>query len=656
MQNFPQWRRDISFLLITGASGVICLACGWFIDIPFRDSNGITSWVTENRYSKADEIFNYLLAVLIWPMLSLIGFQRLLWIGRGASQISDDQRANAQTLTESSWNSSISVLLRIVWRMIGWVLIPVTLFVLLNAQSIDGIIDFFHEGETLAPAHELTRGGVPFSDIYTQHGFGKNILVPKMAFALFGESVESLRRMEQIALGITALAVYALCCCLFRSRSLGAGICCFLLCGWQFWVQSRNLFPTLVLLALSYWIEEECRLEPRRQVSKRMLLYAGAGTALSFWFSVDVGIFITAAAGIFVALFELYHRNYQFLGLVRVVSQLLAGAAAVHVAVMLVLLSNGALAPAIQNVFEQSAYQLTVWGLPHPSISLLYSQLSESVSLFRGIKTSEALPFYFSLMLIVSGLFYFLYQHGEKNLRFRIYHWKGILLLIVSVAFYRTALGRSSSAHLVNATPFLWIMLFFAFERSCTQALSRLRQFEYPGTRVLVHFVFLAAGIGYFWIVYQPVEPWRVRWGALASAFSQTPSQPTNPLVGRITIPQSQAEQIGEVVTFIHRHVAPNETIFDFSNNGAYYFFADRKNSTRFHQSAYIATDTMQREAISRLEAEKTPLVIFSTGTGWDAPDGVPNLRRQKLLAEYLTQKYAPAANIRGTVLLLRND
>ncbi len=108
------------------------------------------------------------------------------------------------------------------------------------------------------------------------------------------------------------------------------------------------------------------------------------------------------------------------------------------------------------------------------------------------------------------------------------------------------------------------------------------------------------------------------------------------------------------MTAFIDQHSEPGEPIFDFSNQGAFYFFTNRRSVTRFHQALYAATPRMQREIVGRLEEQRPKVVIFKSGTGYDSPDGIPMEQRLPILGAYLKEKYAPGENVMGTELLLR--
>jgi hypothetical protein len=124
--------------------------------------------------------------------------------------------------------------------------------------------------------------------------------------------------------------------------------------------------------------------------------------------------------------------------------------------------------------------------------------------------------------------------------------------------------------------------------------------------------------------------------------------------IGRENIQTDQAEHIARVVAYIQNHTQPNERIFDFTSQGAYYFFANRLSATRYHQVAYASTPSMQMEVTHDLKKNETNLVIFKTGGWFDRIDGIPSEQRHPIIAQYLKEHYKLAVNINGTQILNR--
>ncbi len=114
---------------------------------------------------------------------------------------------------------------------------------------------------------------------------------------------------------------------------------------------------------------------------------------------------------------------------------------------------------------------------------------------------------------------------------------------------------------------------------------------------------------------------------------------------GGINVPEAQVTQIKAVVKYIQDNTAPEDTIFDTTSQGAYYFFADRPMASKYHQMHYAATPAMQKEVIETLERHKTKLVILVTGS---------TLERHPLVARYLMENYYDSAEIGNMASLKR--
>ena len=88
--------------------------------------------------------------------------------------------------------------------------LPVFIYLLTYSGNIHGNIDLFHEGERLAPLNEMLRGGVPFRDIYVQHGLFQNAYLAWFGGQFFEPTLFGLRTMERILNPLGYVALYLL--------------------------------------------------------------------------------------------------------------------------------------------------------------------------------------------------------------------------------------------------------------------------------------------------------------------------------------------------------------------------------------------------------------------------------------------------------------
>jgi hypothetical protein len=112
--------------------------------------------------------------------------------------------------------------------------------------------------------------------------------------------------------------------------------------------------------------------------------------------------------------------------------------------------------------------------------------------------------------------------------------------------------------------------------------------------------------------------------------------------------------RITDVTRYIHEVTRPGEPIFDFSNQPAFYFFADRPNPTRFYQVPILSPRELQAETIAVLERSRPKVVIRRSPEAFDRFDGVPNDVRAQAVSAYLDDHYAFWKPVRGVELWTR--
>jgi hypothetical protein len=112
--------------------------------------------------------------------------------------------------------------------------------------------------------------------------------------------------------------------------------------------------------------------------------------------------------------------------------------------------------------------------------------------------------------------------------------------------------------------------------------------------------------------------------------------------------------RIHDVSQAIRELTEPGDPIFDFSNQPAFYFFADRPNATRFYQVPILSPRRFQEETIRALESQKPKVVIRRSPELFDQFDGVTNDLRAQAVAAYLDDAYAFHRAVRGVELWTR--
>ena len=405
------------------------------------------------------------------------------------------------------------------------------------------------------------------------------------------------------------------------------------------------------------------------------LIAAGICTSLSFWYSTEIGLYTLAAISVFLLACGVLQRDItgrrRLLPLMCYCGGVMVG----FWSIGFYLLLHGALDDAIRNTYIQCVYQTATWGTPFPSLTETLRPLADS-GLIQGWRTLmlskgfglEGRPMGILVEWYLPPLAFIITASYLTHRRLCGGFWhsdscvKLLLLLLGGVTFFRTALGRSDAGHLIEGSVFFWVLCVFFVDRGIGRILDKIRmenidsKTRWVGALKCVWIVLPTLAL--LWYIHEAHHPTRAfqgKWKRL----TQTPFVPKRApeklnRAGRIAFSDKQAEQIRKVVMYIQDHTADNEKIFDFSSQGAYYFFADRPSVTRYHQVVYASTPDMQREIIDALERDGTRLVIFKTNGYGDQFDLIPSEDRHPLIAHYLAKNYELAININGAQILKR--
>ena len=731
----PALRLYVGLLTFSAASLAIAIGMTLqkHIAFEYHSSSGVVGWLSVNAYPKQQEYFYYLLALLGIPLtiwLYWFGWWTYsCWCAKRTAQpIARVLKANAlasvplwccwlqvyyigqNVLIGLALPIILSVLLKLAllywrycpglwpsrdaaenlaseegeetggrgyrtlkfWRTgLEYIVLPIFIYLLIYSGNIHGNIDLFHEGERLAPLNEMLRGGVPFRDIYVQHGLFQNAYLAWVGGQIFEPTLFGLRTIERILNPIGYVGLYLLGLQVFRGRFLTAFLCVLIASGTDFWVSARHSLGLISFaFAANFLMSPQGR--SKRSVLSRKLILSGLFTSLAFWYSTEIGLYSLGAIGLFLLIYPFrrgevtspLRQSENEQGQTKGVKKRLFPIISYSFGVLLGFLpiaayffSHGALDDAIWNSYIQCRYQLATWGLAFPSLSKTLMLLpSDGWSAFIF---SEGFRWYLPIciFLIVAG--YLTYRglsgiHSTNTMKL-------LLLLLGGVAFFRTALGRSDGGHLNFGATFLWLLCLLPLEGGILNmfraGLLSLKG-KTPWHAALKATWILIPTVIFCWYVgevHHPLVGFNQKWQRLQqNPFKQNVVPTELARAGAVDIPDDQVQQIQKVVAYIQENTEPNEKIFDFTSQGAYYFFADRPGATRFHQVSYASTPLMQEEVIAALERDKTRLVLFKTGGWFDAVDGIRVEERHALIAAYLQANYEPAIDINGTEILMR--
>ena len=605
-------------------------------------------------------LIGLLLPIAVSVLLKLVLLYKryfpALWNSNVLDNTDEDENAANPTDEESSKTTFGDHRLLKFGRIgLEYVILPIFIYLLTYSGNIHGNIDLFHEGERLAPLNEMLRGGVPFRDVYVQHGLFQNAYLAWVGGQLFEPTLFGLRTMERVLNPLGYVALYLLGLQVFRGRFLTAFICMLIASGTAFSVSARHSLGLISFAFAAAFLTGPQALSKDYRFSWKLLL-AGIFTSLAFWYSTEIGLYTLGGIGLFLLIYGLQSdipTRKRPLPLISYSCGVMLGFLPVGIYFLL----HGALDDAIWNSYIQCRYQLATWGLAFPSLSKTLALLSTDG--WRAFIFSEGFRWYLPICIFLIVAAYLTYRKLSGT--YSTNTMKLLLLLLGGVAFFRTALGRSDGGHLTFGATFLWLLCLLPLEGGIIKmfrvGLSSLRGESSWHAALKAAWILIPTVIFCWYVgeVHHPLAGFNQKWERLRqNPFKQNAVSEELARAGAVDISDDQVEQIQKVVAYIQENTELNEKIFDFTSQGAYYFFANRPGVSRFHQVSYASTPSMQQEVIEALERDKTRLVIFKTGGWFDAVDGIPVEERHPLIAAYLQANYKLAIDINNTEILLR--
>jgi len=399
-------------------------------------------------------------------------------------------------------------------------------------------------------------------------------------------------------------------------------------------------------------------------------LMAGIISCITIFNSLEIGFYTTATCFLFLLLFGFspQARSNDFYFWKRLISgfrpllNYIIGICIVFITISI----YGAFDDMIANSYVQTRYQSIIWGLRFPP---LFSELAKvkSIETIKAFIISDTFKWYMPIVVYLISATYLAYQMLCSRLWKVKSNVKLLLLIIAGIVFFRTMLGRSDGTHLYGMS-FAWILGMYLIESLFIRTWAELKMdfrtavswhshspmstLSHPISVIAWRVIVILTLVWYATSVYNPIDAAK-QLSAIVSGYGKVERYVDSPLerAGKMLIPADQVSQIKAVVKYIQSNTHPDETIFDFSNQGGYYFFADRPSATRYIQICYASTDAMQMEVIESLKQHKTNLVIFSNSSWMDSIDGVSSLDRHRLIAKYLKDNYVESTKIGTTTI-----
>ncbi len=484
----------------------------------------------------------------------------------------------------------------------AWLFLMITAATLLAYHGdTDGPLDLYHEGERLAHYDALQSGGLPFRDIYVPHGLGEDIIKPLVACRLFGESVESLRRLGQNSyvyrglLPPLGMAATILAGAVLLRRRAPVVMLAMMLLACLYEISDRQILGFLAVAALARF------LHTRRRA---WLFGAGVLIGMAGLYSLEVGLYVGVAASVWIPL-DAWCRGASSGSRRRQ-----AGAASLAlfgglVAALLPLLAWCAWHGIVGDLFRNMHMQLFLRKDLYPSFYPgLDWQAAEPLLSNLRVSGGIVLVFYAIPAMYVGGVAVGLLSRRRLAPRMRS---SLMLTALLGATFWGTVLGRPDLWHLAYATG-----AFFLFAAAWYAVVPRLT------ARTPIRVALLAApalvllslaDFGGFGVVgHRAVgRENRLLPAHLRSDGRRLVGVPSIPRMGGVRVDVDQAVYLDAIVGHLRSHTSPDDTILDLSDQGLLLFLAGRRSPTRYHFINYCGTPVLRQKLLDDVLAGPAP-------------------------------------------------
>lgn len=509
------------------------------------------------------------------------------------------------------------------WKLAAYLIIPALIYLVSYASTaqLSQWIDLFHRGESVGPASDYLRGKVPFRDVFVLHGMLEDGQLDAWLMQLFGRSIDVAIARTVIVGAFLGVSIWFLGVVVFESIPLA--LLCVAMGAWTTAENNRTFFQ--VAAVALFW-------NALRRRSRVSAVFSGLFAGVALFFSYEIGLYtITGALAASLLLF-IASKRVEWSGLAPGTAALffLLGAAIGAAPFVIYLAVNGALDDfAVTSFVTIPRIIDAVWSLPFPDLVSTFRR-DLNLHTLADFVLWEKFHLILSPLVIAVAAVYFIARWLKR--RTDMLDWALLVLTVFAIVAQRTAFGRASFRHQYFAA-FLIGPMLVVLAVVLTRNLRSVWRDGGEGTRAFVAALIVAAVplIGVlFWIP-----------DLINSRLEELTRYNARVLrLHREAHAEEVAWRIADVSKAIGEVTARNEPIFDFSNQPAFYFFANRPNPTRFYQVPILSPREFQAETINALEKSKPKVILRRSPEQFDQFDGVTNDLRAQAVSAYIDETY----------------
>lgn len=601
-------RKRIFLLAVFIISFITALSIQSFIKLPFSNPWSVTGPLTLIRYNPANNIVRFLLFILLPSFvimyLSVISPVKNLYF-------SETESINIRDTTE---NQKVSHHFKISILLILFSFLFLTTGELWRWQIQSNSLDIFHDGESLGPAIDYLSGKVPYKDTLFVHGVFQDPLRSVLSFNLFGISIGAMKTME-IILEILAIFLFVLSLYViyeknpFYMASSVLIISPFLLSHPYrigFIIPHRDicLFIFLSFIAETHRLLKTSSLEWDKKNYFLLFLLAFI-SVIAFAYSIDRGFYLTASTFNLWLLCFFYSR--------RKLKTALSMVAGYFIGVI-------GFGFAIRWAYTDF-FRFTFLIMPK------YKELLDGfVYPFRNI------PFLVPVVIISFNIYWVTcrfvqYFFSEKKLSarqrlktFYLGHFMEITFCMLSVFYFRNALGRADLGHVwYTSSPAYIFLIYILVKYYLYRYINKFKKY------LLLSILVIGIILNLCWTYKYEHIPLTGFKNIFPLDIPDEKFIPTN----------YQA-----AISFFKDNLKEEDGFFTMTSEPIWYYFINRPCPSRFNLVWIGAPYFYQNEIVADLERQKVKYILYKNNNWPNAIDGVDNEHRFPIIMNYIKKKY----------------
>jgi len=588
------------------------------IDLPFHNPWNVSGPLVNIRYNPLNNILRFVF-IVFFPMISYISARKFIWKTKFLNEIGS---AGHKKTNELENGNTLKERFPKYFLLLVFILFLFVYFGHTTYQNPP--LDTFHEGETLGMAIDYQNGKIPYKDTVFLHGVFQDPLRSILAFKLFGTSIASARFLYSIIKMITISLFFLTIFAVFDFEIIAGVFSATLLFTTinNYYSAIERDFSTFlcmmaVILFYNYFIKKSVKHEMPKNLLKFFCLNAFLAAFFptsSFANSIDRGFFSFFGFFVFLALgFIIFFKNRKLFRSFTLSSifGFLAGIIIVEIAV------KGALWDFFDFTFRiMPSYK----DLMDSFVYSFYGRRLVPVILFSGISFWLGSRFY--------GDFFNNGNTGylDKARIFARNYFLEIYLFSLTLAYYRSALGRSDFGHIIDATaPLLILAVYIAVKRFIGIHWTNTRQF-FATTCIILAIVSITnlskfdAFFGKDW--------WKF----------------SNSIKDEELIPQNHKKTI----SFLEKNLKDDQYFVTLTSEGVWYYYLKKPCPIKFPIVWFATPSFYQEEIVSEMKEKKNRIkyIIYKNNTWTNNFDFFPNEERLPIVFDYVKRNYRFCAKI----------